>query len=195
MFFCGNHVVFGFLKLKGLSMCKRKKCRGEYGFSLMELVIVLGILGALVVSIMSWRASASREAKVHELSQSLVVLASGIQRAYNGQYSSINVGDVIKLGLVKPPLVVSGNNVKDDAGQSVQVTTNATEVFTITISTTDNDRCNLIAQTMSGFAPKFEIGSTIVLDKMSGSQTSANTTNIATGCSASGTKSLKFTFN
>lgn len=174
-----------------------KKLHKQRGFSLVELAISMGLIAVFISGIMVWRGNVSESQKLNDLTQSVTFMTSGIQRLYSGQYAdgSDMTKAVSKSGLVKPPLVSSGDTIKDEYNNDVTVTGKG-YYFDVTLNTSAGQvqRCRDIAGLLADSALKLTIGGKTVKDALLSSNATKDIEAIGEGCVEDAANILIFSY-
>lgn len=169
------------------TLIKKKK-----GFSLLELLLVLGIVAALIVSAFLIYPKAQSSQRAAAEAKNLATIQAGVKSLYGGIASYSGLTNATALGAkVFPDVMISGTGTSADVVNSFKGSVTvapdntgpsgvAGSSFTITYTGVPNNECTKIIATTAESFYMASVGSTVVKD--AGGQ--LNIVNASTACNS-----------
>lgn len=180
--------------MSSLSRIPRRGLRRQLGFTLIETMIALGIMGTAVAALLYYQTRAENNQGSNKTAQDLSLMASKIKNYLGPSNSYIPLTPVFvnSSALITPPMKWDGTNVLDPWGNTMTIN-GGTTTFALTIGGTtsalDKEVCTSIASKMVDNATAINIGAaTAAAGVVSGGSAykaangTPNGTNLATGC-------------
>jgi len=154
-FFDFHKFCFGF----GVSRSKRKN--GQGGFTLIEAIIVLALLGAVIATVMVRQSAANSDTKANDTVSTYANIVGQIRSAYSsaGSYTAVTNANLVNGGFIVSPLTGSGINITDPWNNPVTFAGNAT-LFAFSIKVQDKASCIKIVSSISANALQVTDGTT-----------------------------------
>lgn len=141
----------------------RRGARRQLGFTIIEIMIALGIIGTAVAAVLYYQGRAEHNQTANKTAQDLALMASKI-KTYLGPsntYAAATPAWLNSSSLVAPPMKFDGTNLQDPWGNTMSVNGNTT-TYAITIGGTtsalDKEVCASIASKMVDNATVINIG-------------------------------------
>jgi prepilin-type N-terminal cleavage/methylation domain-containing protein len=175
----------------------------QVGFTLIELMIVLGIIGLMVGSLLVYQSRASSNSQTKDMITAVSNMASKIRTYYQAQgtYNGLSASAINGMALVTSPLTWDGTNIRDAWGNAMQFVGNASGAapsFVITIGGTtsalDKEACTGMTTGLGNAADVVQVGASTAITTTNGLagggsayKTSSGTisvSNMTTGCGA-----------
>lgn len=171
------------------------------GFSLIELLLVIGfIAGALVLAFVTYpKVQATNRANLE--SQHLTVLASGIKNLYSTtkNFSSLNNETLINSKIIPDDMPANGTAIGNVWGGDVTIASEAGSNdlrYRITYTGVPKAECVKLATGVSTNFVRATINdSTVILDRMNNSQVDIDPAAITTACADDSTNTMEFIGN
>lgn len=183
-------------------MAEKKNCRG---YSLVELLLVLGVVGSILAGVMYLSSKVTTLQKVNQTNGAIIEMVSSLKKLVydpSNSYSGVDANFIIKTGLAKKPFTSDTTTIYDAWGNAI-VVGSSKNFIGFGIHAPDADTCinlvsavadNAIRITVHSAAPSFvstattpstflTTGTVVKADATS----AYNATSAATGCSASST--------
>lgn len=168
--------------------------RQQGGYSLIELLIVIGIVIALVAAVILFRPAVMNLAKSFQSSMRITSTGESLAQAFrtaNGDYSTLSNTNAIN-GRWIPDAWVQGTNLRNEWGGAITLsssnldsgTNNAYQILTAGVPTT---ACSRIVESAGMSMETVTVGTTVV--KAFGATTIAPGT-LATACAAANSVSI-----
>lgn len=107
-------------------MKKNNKMKSQKGFSLLEMMMVLIVIGGLIVGVVVAFNKNQNSANANKTAQDIQSLASGVKTLYSSStdgFAGASIAVAINAGLVPKTLTVSGDKVKNKYNGDVTITT------------------------------------------------------------------------
>jgi len=166
------------------------------GFSLIELLLVIGIIGLITVAVVSRYSDAQAASKAQKAQDAILRITTAVKRIYqlNPNYVGLTPAVLINHRGV-PAEMVTGTTITNQWGGTVLIApTNVSggrnNAFTVTWPSVPENECARIITTVSSAADKVTVGTTDV--KALGAAGGVNPATVGTAC-ANSANSLIFT--
>lgn len=138
-----------------------KTSRSQKGFTLIELIIALAVIGIGVGGILVFQSSAENRQRVVGATQGLAGLVGKTKAAWlpSGSYAGLNAAALGQAGFIESPYRLVGANLVDPWANNTGLT-NASlnnRWFALTISPPNADTCVALSTAMAGIADRLVI--------------------------------------
>lgn len=152
------------------------------GFTLIEVMITVAIIGAAVAMVLVYQSKAESRARVSDTVLATTNMTSKIRANYAsvGSYNGLTPAQVHSMGLVIEPLRWDGANIRDAWGSIMNIEGNAagaTSTFVITFGGTNSgsraasltaEECVSLATQLANHADLVNVGTSTVLTSTNG---------------------------
>ena len=144
-------------------LAKRSGLRRQMGFTLIEIMIALGVIGTAVAAVLYYQSRAEHGQSANKTAQDVSMMASKIKGLLgpSNSYGPLTPAWVNSSALVNSPMKYDGTNLQDPWGNTMSVNGNTT-TFAITVggstSALDKEVCTSIASKMVSNATAIHIG-------------------------------------
>ena len=166
----------------------KNKPKKVAGFTLIETLVVLGIVAIVITAIVMKAGSANNKAKAQNMISDVATMVADIKNAYSSSsngYNGLDNQAAINLKVVSADLPINGANIKDQfpSGTVTIATDSSNDFFTIVYTNIPSDVCSQVITTIGGatFQSIKVNGSTTVYDAVAGTQ--LDPTVVGTACS------------
>lgn len=105
-------------------MKKNNKMKSQKGFSLLEMMMVLIVIGGLIVGVVVAFNKNQNSANANKTAQDIQSLASGVKTLYSSStdgFSGVDIKVAVRAGLVPKTLTVNGDAVKNKYNGDVTI--------------------------------------------------------------------------
>ena len=139
--------------LRGLMARRRAR-----GFTLVELMVVLAIMGAAFAGYLFYQSMLAERNKANDTVKALVSMVGDIKTNYQPANTFVGVTSAAlsQSGVVKPPFTTSGTTILDAWGQVVTVG-GSPAFFGVSMSMPDSDTCMRLVSAMAQSALRLTI--------------------------------------
>lgn len=169
--------------LRGYKMQKKSfvSLKKSKGFTLIEIMIALGIIGAATAVVLGYQSMAQRNAQTKDTITAVSNMASKIKTYYaaQGTYNSISAAAINGMSLVTQPLTYDGTNIRDAGGNTVSIVGNAVGAAPSFVITLGGTASPLDKEACTGMTTGLGNGADVV--RVGGTTTAVTTTNGVVG--------------
>ena len=150
-----------------------RKWKKQLGFSMIELMVVLAVIGAAIATVLIYQQRAQSNNQANNVVQAQTSMVNKIRMFLgpSGTYNALSTAAVIAMNVAISPLIVNATagTINDPWGNALTFTGNAAVAgsptsFVITIGGTtaaiDHESCNIIASSLVNGADVVHIGLT-----------------------------------
>lgn len=138
-----------------------KTSRSQKGFTLIELIIALSVIGIGVGGILVFQSSAENRQRVVGATQGLAGMVGKTKAAWlpSGSYAGLNAGALGAAGFIESPYRLVGANLVDPWANNMGLNNNSLDNrwFGLTISPPNADTCVALSTAMAGIADRLVI--------------------------------------
>jgi prepilin-type N-terminal cleavage/methylation domain-containing protein len=139
-----------------------KKIKTQCGFTLIELIIALAVIGIGVGGVLVYQTSAENRQRVVGASQGLSSLIGKTKAAWlpQGSYAGLTAQAMGQAGFVEPPFRIEGAQLRDPWANNMGVTNGSlnNRWFGLTITPPNADTCTALASALAGISDRMTIG-------------------------------------
>lgn len=167
---------------------QRKSIQRQTGFSLIELMIVLGIGALMLAGGLALSNTAGSSQSSSQLTSDLVAIKTSVKQLYSGQggYGAVSLNSVlIASNKIPTTMTVSGSTITHQLNGTLTVTGN-TSTFDTAITNIATDVCVNIVAVVSGYT-QIKVGANAARTTVPFSPANA-----ATDCSAAANQTITF---
>lgn len=138
------------------------KAKTQKGFTLIELIIALAVIGTAVGGILVFQSTAEGRQKVVSTTSGVNLMVGKIRSVYGstGSYTSATSANLISGGFIEAPFKVSGTNIVDTWGNNVTFAvgpTSAARYFGFIVTPPTPDACIALANALLPLADRMTI--------------------------------------
>lgn len=130
------------LKVLKKPFLKKAGVKSHKGLTLLESLLVLGLIAFVITGALSYFNSATNDQKVTSTNSAIASMSSGVKSLYRGQtnYTSLTTEIAIRSGKVPSDMVQSDTEIRNAWGGSVDFTGNSRD-FEIEVDSLDFEAC------------------------------------------------------
>lgn len=142
---------------------QKRAIRKQMGFTLIEIMIALGIMGAAAAGVLYYQNRAETGQAASKTATDISMIASKVKSYYgpSNSYSALTGAKLNEMSLIPAPMKYDGANVLDPWGNAM-IINGGTTSFAITIggatSPLDKEACNSIASKLAENAQRINVG-------------------------------------
>lgn len=140
-------------------MTRKDRNRNCRGYSLVELLLVLGAVGSIIAGVMYVAAKVSTSQKVNQTNSAVISMVSSLKKLVydpSNSYSGVNADFLIKAGIVQKPFTAGTNKIYDAWGNEITIGSSQNFVG-VGINAPDSDTCINLASAMADNAIRITV--------------------------------------
>ena len=139
------------------------KAKTQKGFTLIELIIALAVIGAAVGGVLVFQSTAEQRQKLVGTTNAFTVMTGKIRNVWSpaGSFSGVSSANIASGGIVEKPFVTSGSNVLDPWGGTLGVASGgaSNRWYGISMTLPTSDACTAFASAVSSLVDRMTIAS------------------------------------
>jgi prepilin-type N-terminal cleavage/methylation domain-containing protein len=151
------------MKVNMKSLLTKNSITRQHGFTLIEVMIVLGIVALAIAGLFFLRQTAEDGQQAEKVSTDIALMASKIKSLYRGanSYATLSASELDKQALITKPMKYDGTNMLDPWGNTMTINGSAA-TYAITLGGATNpitkESCNTIAALLATNASLLRVG-------------------------------------
>ncbi len=140
-----------------------RKMTRQRGFTLVEIMIALAIMGVAVAGVLFYQGRAANSQAANKTSSDLAIMASKVKTYFrpSNSYSNVTAARINQMALISAPMKFDGTNLVDPWGNAMTVGGGTTS-FAISLggatSPLDNEVCTALVSSLSDTAQAIRVG-------------------------------------